>query len=555
MNWHEEPQLDLSSTVSDILSGLSQLDDEYEVLTAASEIASLTQQHGTYLGSRPAAPEISEVEEVLFRDGTPEADVVLLTLDGLVNAPLLTESRRRLIERRTRVPKWMGHLGDTKAIRAVRVGPVTRELQTVMIEVKASGGPLTVVVEVLYSGTAMINDAYVSPGPLTDLVVSVESNEGDSFAVERITLADARAEVEEDLKYTGMYLDAPETDTWPDCKPLLQWILRMLPQGGIGHEYGEYSEEELDVEVAGFMASPYAAGLGKRAANQAGLLLNLASNYGTGDPRNWSAQLATRLMTDLLPRKVMAGADYMRPIPRVIEALTRYYHDKFGVPEVLTAEVVDAIRASKRGYSRAIRPDFHDSAFYDVAGFGWDWEMDIGGSAVLDEVDAEPLPTEKFRSKGLPQKVSRPARAVAREIERVAPDFFDDPELITSALRALRKLCEDFPEYFTSKSTGSKPGKPLWETSVAASICWLVGKGNNWFNRSDPDTTVKALTSAFGLKSSPGSRGDTLGSRMLSAQRGENRWHLGDPALLTSARRRNVLHEAKTSEDDPWLRL
>ena len=120
---------------------LSQLDDEREVLTAASEIASLTQQHGSYLGLSPVVPEVSEVEEVLFQDGTPEADVALLALDELVDAPLLTKSRRRLIERRTRVPKWVGHLGDTKAIRAVRVGPVTRELQTVMIEARGPTGP------------------------------------------------------------------------------------------------------------------------------------------------------------------------------------------------------------------------------------------------------------------------------------------------------------------------------------------------------------------------------------------------------------------------------
>ncbi len=249
------------------------------------------------------------------------------------------------------------------------------------------------------------------------------------------------------------------------------------------------------------------------------------------------------------------------PLTVVVEVLysgTAMITDAYVFPGPLTHLITDVERnegASKRGYGRAIRPDFHDSAFYEVPGFGWDWEMDIGGSAVLDEVDTEPLPTEGFSSKGLSRKVAKPARAVAREIERVAPGFFHDPELTTAAQRVPRKLCEDVPGYITSKSAASKPSKPLWETSVAASICWLVGKGNNWFNRCDPDTTVKALAAAFGLKSSPGSRGETLGSRMLSAQRGENRWHLGDPALLTSARRRNVLHEAKTSEDDPWLRL
>ncbi len=36
----------------------------------------------------PAVTEVSEVEEILFQDGTLEADVALLALDELVDAPL-----------------------------------------------------------------------------------------------------------------------------------------------------------------------------------------------------------------------------------------------------------------------------------------------------------------------------------------------------------------------------------------------------------------------------------------------------------------------------------
>ena len=58
------------------------------------------------------------------------------------------------------------------------------------------------VVEVLYSGIAMIVDVYVAPIPLLELTTSVERAGGKNVTVEQITLADARAEVEEDLKYT-----------------------------------------------------------------------------------------------------------------------------------------------------------------------------------------------------------------------------------------------------------------------------------------------------------------------------------------------------------------
>ena len=553
MNGHDFPSEEAQNAILDILDGIFSMEDSYAALSAAGTLISLAETHGSYPISSPTTPDIDDVEDVLFRMKSSKADLVLAVMDRIRDPSPLSEFQRRLIGRRTPLPAWVGRLDDLTPTKAAAIGPVTGELRTIAVHLQGLGDPLTFVVDILYSGVAMIADGYAFPGPLSDLTTSMEARDSDRWEIGEISLADARAEIEEALNLTERYLDPPQTHTWPATKPLLRWAMRFLPEGGAAPstDFLEQPEEYIDAQVAAFMASEYANGLGRHTEDRAHFLLDLANNYGSGDIRNWSAQLVERVLLDLIPRKTLAGPDYLRPFPKVLGALVRYYHDLTGVPPIVTEDTLAAIASSRREFNRLIKPDHHDSSFYDVLWIGDDWEKDIGGSDKLDSVNVEPLPVEKFNPRGLRREVAKHARAVAREIERVAPQFFEDPEMTTSALRILRKLCEDSPEYFRSKSTAGSTGPVPWETSVAAAICWLAAKGNNWFIRSDPKRTVKAMTAAFGLKSFPSGRGDTIGSRILSAQLGEDRWHLGDPSLLTSTRRAHILRESEI-RDHYW---
>lgn len=533
---------DGAAELAQLLSALFDPDDPFEALITASDLASMTERYGSPLRPAQSRPGIRGTADVLFEANVRPADVLLLVWDELVDPSPISKLRKRQIQRRTKTPAWLAQLPDAKPSAATCIGPMTGETRMVSVEVATSFGPLFVSVSILYSGMPMIEDGLARPGTVESPADGVEEIWGEHVIVSDIPLADARAEIEDALDVTDLYVDAPVTQTWPVCRPLLRWVLRQLPEGGAGHDYPEYDEEQMEADVNAFMTSPYSAGLGKHAADHAWFLLDLACNYGSGNIYGWSEHLAERVLLDLAPRKMLAGEDYMRGMPQTLAALVRFSHNKIGVPESLTQEVLEEISRNKREFNRLIKPNRYEPDF-DSFGFEASWVLDIGGRDALDGVNVEPLPAERLNTKGMSREVGTRARAVGKVIEEKAPGFFQDPEMTTSALRIFERLCRESPDYLISKSTTSSAGPVSWETNVAAAVCWLTGKVNGWFTQSNPSRTVKALTGEFGLKTSPATRGDTIARRLPTAQMDRDGWHIGDPALLTSTKREAVLHE------------
>ncbi len=544
MDWFRDSPEQDQVPLTELLLDAFDPDDPLDTMTAASELAAFAEEHKENPRRHPDSPDIDAVVETLAQARTQEADLMLILWDLFLDPSPLTEFQRRLITRRTKAPAWVASLNQAKPTRAVHIGPVTGELRLIGIEIQGPDGPITAAVDIFYSGIAMIRDGYVYPGSVSNLVRRAQSWEDEGITVEDLALEDARAEIEDAIEWTERYIDAPETETWPSTKPLLRWMLRLLPDGGTGYEYPEYTEEELDAEIAAFMASPHAANLGKDAAGQAGFLLNLADNYGSGDVRNWSSQLVERVLLDLIPRKLIAADEHFKPIPKVLEALVVYCHEQLEIPSFITDEVLHTIAVSTPEYRRLTKPSYYDPGIAGYSLYGYSWGKDIGGAEAIDSVNTNPLPVEKFDSKGLSREVGKRARSVAQVIEESATEFFGDPELTTATLRLLRILCDEHPQYFTYKSTAKAMAATPWEANVAASLCWLIGKSNNWFRQSDPSRTVKALMKAFGVKTPPNGRGDTIAKWIPTAQMSYGGWQLGNPSLLTSTRREEILSQA-----------
>lgn len=523
--------------------------DPLVALTTASAIASFTEATPDPFSNSDSEPSITEVAEMLFQEDTPQTDWLLVVWEQMLPQSPLTELRhKQLLRRLQEPPQWLRQIDQVRPVSAASFGSYTGEFELVAIEFACPWGPLTLVVGIAYSGIALIEDGYAFPGSIKEIIHHAGLQDDPAGAITEISLADAKAIVDEAADWHGRYIDAPETDTWPACKPLLLWGLRTMPDGGRGHVYREYTEEEIDAEVDAFISSPYAAGLGRDAPDQAHLILSLATNYGTGDIRQWSAQLAERMLLDLVPRKVIAGQDYLRPIPKVLEAIVRYYHAQLQVPPIITEDVVATIAGCKRTYSRLIKPSYYDSDFSWLTD---SWELDIGEASTLDSLTTDPLPKEKVKTRGMSMAVAHKVRSVAEVIEAVAPTFFGDTEMTTSALRILAKLGRVSPEYFLSKSTteASSSADVTWQSSVAGAVCWVCGKANNWFKQSDPERTVKALMSAFGLKNSPTTRGTTIVDRLPGAVWDGSLVHIGDASLLTSRKRMEVLAKAADSHE------
>ena len=172
------------------------------------------------------------------------------------------------------------------------------------------------------------------------------SSDTDVF---EMTLADARVWIEDALSKPTL---APETDTWPLYRALVQWLVGRLPEGGEHRSPAgelEPNEELCDRFFATSSAAPFTD------SSHRELLLELFET-GTGDPLRWSAARVERAIggtpycEDSIPLDVALDA------PDLLRAFIPYAHAQSGIRDELTSRtlaMVDALRSSyKRGVLR-----------------------------------------------------------------------------------------------------------------------------------------------------------------------------------------------------------
>ena len=121
------------------------------------------------------------------------------------------------------------------------------------------------------------------------------------------------------------------------CRPLVEWMLRKLPDGGMAPERKEWSEEETAAIAADFFASRSAH---RSTARTSGALLEsvlwFGTGYATGDPLRWSPVTVEMLLADWFPRKVVAEPAYLAKLPDLVRGFIRYCHDRQGIRAALT---------------------------------------------------------------------------------------------------------------------------------------------------------------------------------------------------------------------------
>ena len=80
---------------------------------------------------------------------------------------------------------------------------------------------------------------------------------------------------------------ATKSDTWPDRRALVKWVITHLPEGGAEYQSPEWDWKSQMTLVRDFFASLQGP-TGSTASGAQGLLLELIES-GTGDPAHWSA--------------------------------------------------------------------------------------------------------------------------------------------------------------------------------------------------------------------------------------------------------------------------
>jgi hypothetical protein len=176
---------------------------------------------------------------------------------------------------------------------------------------------------------------------------------------QRSSDADARVRIEDALPVRNF---APETDTWPLYRALVQWVVSRLPKGGEHRSpVGEWeSNEELcDRFFATDSSAPFTD------SSHRELLLELFET-GTRDPLRWSAARVewtiggTPYSGDSIPLEVALDA------PDLLRAFIPYAHAQSGIRDDLTSETLAMVDALRSSYKREVLREAVDRSLDDA---------------------------------------------------------------------------------------------------------------------------------------------------------------------------------------------
>lgn len=493
-------------------------------LEAASGLAQVTAPDplaGTPL--RPQRVDPGPSREMLiasFLDvGERETDALLLVWSEMLDLPDVGRQVRDA-HRRHALPRWLRHIDQIRIVRAVENTHILGDGDNLFLGVETPGRSFTIVGYVDHNMGTIVKDCWIADVPIREALGRVDALRGDDTELREILLEDAAAKLRGAIATGDRFIDPVSTDTWPQVKPLVEWLLRGLPHDGHGYEHIELSDAEWDALRADFAGSEHARSLTPDQLDQAQTLMNFAADYGTGDPLRWSNVVVEIVLMDLIPRKVIAPEAYLRAMPDTLKAVIPYAHARRGVPEVYTVQALEAVDAFTPDYLDAISrpraqgpaallerlgildPDDLDSD--DFLGGPADYldvlAQSVGGSDILDALDDAPLPDEPLDVSALPDDIIDRVRSVSALADGVCTELFEDPELRTAARRALVRIATADPAIFRRRSS---------DATAAAALCWIVAKGNDYLDFGD-GITVGELMEHLGLKGSPGQRAQPM---------------------------------------------
>lgn len=488
--------------------------------------------------------------------GTPYAETTagLMALRALVvNEVLAARIGRELEARRHPMPDWLSVLGRSRPTPDVWfLTHVLGDGDDYLLGVTLpSGEELSALVYVDHNMGTVVKDAFVVAEPPEDLAIKMGTLLDDpDQSLTRTDPALARAVIEAAIG-TGSMLHPPlVSDSWPMCRPLVEWMLRMLPSDGVAPEAREWTELEQAEIADSFFASSYGAPLDS--GDERDLLesvLWFGTSYATGDPFRWSVVTVEILLADWFPRKVIAEPAYLAKLPDLLRAYIRYCHDRNGIRADLTEETLAAVDRYEPAYLELIHSDRQRT----MAGLAeallgserlehlsdeeihLDYIADeVGGAETLMKLDAESLPDEEFDWTGIPVEIHPTVQAMLDECDACA-DAMLDAEHRTAMRRLLARAAANDPTLFRRR------GSPV---RGAAAVAWVICTANRTIGSYRSPMTGKDLLAHFGITGSVSDRAQSLiRAAGIDLRLTYGSLRVGSPGLLVSRRRRELVDE------------
>jgi hypothetical protein len=560
--WDAEPDL-MREVRRQLRSG-----EPIELLAEVSSLLTMVDPREYGFGRRDGDPpySLTQLVEMFMDVHRIETSALLAAIAALAGDDdlLAARIRRELAQRGDRLPEWLARLGDVEVYRAQEMIHVLGDGDNVHLGGRlADGSELTAIVYIDHNMGTLVKDAFVVPESMASLETFMRTKSDDPDTVWRdLDLGDARVRITEAIESAAMTVPPFETDTWPVCRPIVEWLARQLPAGGTGYERPEWSEPDRERLADRFFASSFGQPLDD--ADHRGLLESViwfGADYGPGDPMRWSPVAIEIILVDWIPRKIVADAPYLAKAPDLLRAFVRFCHAERGIRPELTDETLAAVDRWEPEYQGTIRSPRPQGPMALLAAMGatvpdgtWDMgdlDLDLdepydhravmaemlreaaGSEEALRTLDDRPLPDEEFDWTGIPDDVHHKVAEVLALCDRCSDDLFD-VEYRTVCRRLLARAAAGDPAVFRRRASSA---------TAAAAICWIVGKDNDLFNLYHGPLRVKDLMAHFGLaQGGVSQRAETL-MKAAGFDPYARRWdlRLGSPELLVSGRRRRLI--------------
>jgi hypothetical protein len=285
-----------------------------------------------------------------------ETSAALLAMATLtVDADLRRRVRREIAERGHVLPRWLAELDrSTPVDRAVEVSTVFRDADELLVGVTVPGGhPLTAVVRIDNELGAVATDGYVVESPLAPVLGLLAEDDDPDLRVRDIPAADARARITAAVQELDLGPSPFVSETWAQSRPLVEWMLSLLPEGGRDDVLRDLSGTELDEIADRFLAG----GAPWSGADLRPLLddvLVAGSANGIGDPLVWSPVNVRRLLDPRLQR-LDPGTPHLDRAPDLLRDLIRFGHGERGFRQELTDDALAAVDAAADAFLTAVR--------------------------------------------------------------------------------------------------------------------------------------------------------------------------------------------------------
>jgi hypothetical protein len=385
------------------------------MLRAASGLLDLLDPRNDNPFDRAPKPErvpVADLLNALATHDSPAATAMAWTVAQLSGDELLrTRVVRDLGARSFLLPSWMHQLSKLEIVAAEQVTDQVNDGYDIVVHSRLAGHDITTVTFIDFNLGMIVKDNLLSDRDLENFnEVWKEHADLRNTAIEPLTPADARARISDAIEVGAMTLPATESEDWPASRPLLEWILRQMPDGGTGFVQPEWSDEDREALLSRFLDSPYGAAFDRPDDRSiVGDLIWYRADYGYGDPLRWSPTAIEILLLDWYPRKIVADQQYLLRMPSVLRDFVQFAHAEIGLDQELTAEALGAIEFHERGYRSIIGKPRRQGPEAILEAMGaldppdndWD-DDDLEEDELYDHGDRSARPSERTSGSGPP---------------------------------------------------------------------------------------------------------------------------------------------------------